>query len=264
MPDEWKLEEKATVGSKQHRVPAALVGRFGRRQAGQPWRQATVLVADLHTGRSFCRSAETVALERGAFDYADGTRSIDPLWDDVERGLGAAIDWVRENLRPTRTALPVDDTLQHVNAVARYIADITLRSPDFDRTCAHTGMSTDEIQDLRMRLATERRARYSAGELDLELLIRRNRSAGTLLINDLGYVRLVAAENGLLVPLAPDLGGFLRLGPPALHAPSLGLGWLDPHVAEARRAMLEARPASGGHGPRWVYSHPDDALPGLV
>lgn len=262
MQDEWKVDEKARVGSNQHRVPAALVGRFGRRQAGQPWRQATVLVTDLQTGRSFCRSAETVAFERGAFDYADGTRSIDPLWDNVERALGVAIDGVRENLRPTRTELPAD-TLQHVNAVARYIADITLRSPDFDRTCAHAGMSTDEIQDLRRRLAAERRDQYSAGELDLEVLVRRNPSARTLLINDLGYVRLVAAEDGLLVPLAPDLGAFLRLGPPAFDAPSLGIGRLDSHVVEARRAMLEARPASGGHGPRWVYCHPDDAMPEL-
>lgn len=220
-------------------------------------------MTNLQTGRSFCRSAETVAFEKGAFDYADGTRSIDPLWNDVERALGAAIDWVRQNLRPTRTPLPAEDTLQHVNAVARYIADITLRSPDFDRACAHAGMSTDEIQDLRMRLATERRAQYSASGLDLEVLVRRNPSAGTLLINDLGYVRLVAAEDGLLVPLAPDLGGFLRLGPSALDTPSLGIGCLDPHVPEARRAMLEARPTSGGHGPRWVYCHPDDAMPEL-
>src|SRR5680860_38783 len=93
-----------TVGTKQ--APGARgAHRTLRPPSAKPWRQATVRVTDLSDGRSFCRSAASVAAEWGAFDYSDGIRSVDHLWDPVERALVPAIDWVREAIRPTAQTL---------------------------------------------------------------------------------------------------------------------------------------------------------------
>lgn len=120
-------------------------------------RQATVRATDLSDGRSFCRSAESAAAERGSFDYSDGTRSVDHLWEPVERSLGPAIDWVRRTIRPTAQTLRGDEALQHLSVVQQYVADITVRSPGFDRACAEAGLSVDDIQDLRAGLVPQRR-----------------------------------------------------------------------------------------------------------
>ena len=250
-----------TVGTNQHRVPAALVGRFGRKAPDQPWRKAVVRITSLSDGRSFCRSAESFAGERGAFDYSDGTRTVDHLWEPVEQALGAAIDWIRRTFGPDADTDRVQELEERLGVVQRYVADITVRSPGFDAVCRRAGMTVDEVQDLRARLAQRRRDEYAAGALDLEVRVRYDASAGSLLLNDLGFVRLTGAEDGLLVPLAPDVAVFLRLGQPVLEEPSLGVDCLDPHLTEARRAMVEARPRTGGLGPTWLYSHPDEDAP---
>ncbi|MCC5947759.1 MAG: hypothetical protein JJT89_04815 [Nitriliruptoraceae bacterium] len=244
-------------------MPAAIVGRFGRAKEGKPWRQATVRITNLSTGRSFCRSAESFAAERGAFDYSDGTRTVDHLWEPIEQGLGTAIDWTRNTLGPNAQTNRVHELQERLGVIQQYVADITVRSPGFDAACQQAGLTIDEVQDLRSRLAQQRRGEYSAGAYDLEVRVRYDSSVGSLLLNDLGFVRLTGAEDGLLVPLAPDVAVFLRLGPPVLEEPSLGIDWLDTHLAEARRAMAEARAATG-HGPRWLYSHPDEDVPELA
>lgn len=252
-----------TFGTKQHRIPAAVIGRFGERAQSGRWRKATIQVVDLPSGQSRLSKAEDEGWQRGAFDYSDGG-TADELWNDTETRIGPAVDAVRdfalESLAAGAPVEPADgmSLLKAATVVRNYIADITVRSAGFDQALAARRYSKDAIQTLREQLVPERRSDYGDDTRDLIILISPATGSKRLILSGYGWVALRGAETGLLVPLRPDLAVTLRTRQ-RLDA-GLEVADLRPHVAEARKAMALATPSPATSGPRCVYAHPEDDL----
>ena len=248
--------KRTTAGTDQHRIPAAIIGRFGRRKPGKPRREAAVRVTSLADGSSRTTKAEKLAFDFAAYDYTDG-RSLDDRWDGTEQRLADAIALFEK----LDLAAPVLSG-EHLTAgriLNDYVIEMLVRSRNFDLQASHHGLDRDQTQDRRAETLDELRRDLAAGTHDLLVLVRRSERAGRLVLNDLGYVQLAHAEHGYLAPLGANIAVFLstrRRHPD----PSLEVGELDSYIPETRRAAVHAQGDRAELHPAELYSHPDDDL----
>ena len=83
-------------GKRQHHLPAAIIGGFGRLERGRLLRDAAIVVKDLRSGEIRPSTAAKVAHRRALYRLEDppvgvDADAIDKLWDPVERQLPALV-----------------------------------------------------------------------------------------------------------------------------------------------------------------------------
>lgn len=252
-----------TYGTKQHRVPAALTGRFGHREPGQRWREATIAAHDLESGRTITPSSESFNQQTGAYDYSAPGKTLDAEWQRTEAHLMGAVE---ELLRIARHVLehgPADlPTLpasgpDPLVVIERYLAEIGVRQRGLDEQAKRKGFDGDEVQDVRARLLDRRRRSHRRGQRDIVLLANESDDDTPLLTTDLGWFRVHGAETGEVAPLDPHLAVFMRADPPDTQE-DVGFAPLPDYVDLLRDMAYDRAPSAVGRDHRWVIGHPDD------
>lgn len=256
-----------TYGTKQHRVPAALTGRFGRRKPGQRWREATIAAHDLETGKTITLSSEAFNQQAGAYDYSVAGRTLDGEWQWTERHLMDAIDEMRRIARQALKEDPTDlPTLpasgpDPLEVIEGYLAEIGVRQRGLDDQANRRGFDGDEIQDVRAELLDRRRRTHRRRLRDVLLIANECDDDTPLLTTDLGWFRVRGAETGEVAALDPHLAVFMRADPPETEE-DVGFAPLADYVDLLREMACDRAPSASGRDHRWVIGHPDD--PALI
>lgn len=248
-----------SYGTRQHRVPASVIGRFGLPGSRSGSRYALVGACDLREGGRFGPvPAEKLGAERGAYDYNSPGRTVDRLWEWTEQVLPKNIDLLERVSREVLNAAgrsTVDDLLQSSAVVFRYVAELTLRHRGLDDWLEAEGLRNDEIQAYRERVTQARRDEWASFSQSMTVLVSTRPRGPRLIINDWGWTLLTGAAEGVFAPLGPHVAVLvhLRRAGPA----DFGVVALDEHIEAARQAMLTPT-THGMPGPRFVYGHPHD------
>lgn len=259
-------------GSRQHYLPAALLGGFGRpgarRRGG---RYAVIAVRDLTTGVVRLNNADGEAHRRALYRLAAPPAgadrdAVDKIWDRaIEPGLPDLVKRVEGR------ALIADDDSRLLD----YAASVWVRPPSFSEVAA----------DLQARQGEPRPSGDTVQVIRVEMLLHLRKTvlpslrwrvlhacpdAARFVISDLGFIAIADyprrdtsgdLHHAVFVPLSPKVG---LLGYP--DHPSLPSR--RPPFSEHRDVVpswvdwLNACATSTGRGtlmePRAVFGHPDD------
>lgn len=242
------------VGTKDHFLPAALIGGFGHAAAGRPARQARVLWRRREWTQPRPTKAAAIGFVRGMYRLAappSGTSAdrVDELWGHLESPLPPAI--ARASLRRETSA---DHTV-----LLDYVAAAGVRHPDFaasvNRWRGELGMALVTGDDLQI----ERVALLARG---LELVqrfrwrfVHAPADGPRLVLNDRGWTYIGEQDRpgrGLFVPL----NGRLAL-----------LAWMEPgmvgvfdHLVLKPSWAKWLNCATWEDSPTFVVGHPEDGV----
>jgi hypothetical protein len=257
------------VGDRQHYLPAAMLGGFGRRRPNRPARYAAIAVRDLASGSVRLSNADSEAHRRALYRLADPPPGVDrdvvdKIWDTIEPRLP---DLVRR--AETRTLVQGDDEL-----LLNYAASVYVRHPSFSKVAEHhqathgaPAPKGDDVQILRMEGLQNQRK--SVAEWRWRVL-HTCPGAPRFVISDLGFIGVRDGPHGdttgelinaTFVPLSPRVGLLAYLDHPELPR-------REPPFSEHRDVIpswvywLNACATSRGRGtviePQAVFGHPDD------
>ncbi len=260
------------AADRQHFLPAALLGGFGRPDPRcRSARYATIAVRDLATGNVRCSNALSEAHRRALYRLEAPPPGVDPdvvdkIWDQIEPGLPELVR------RVERQALIADDE----GKLLDYAASVWVRHPSFSDVAARhqasrgepvpTGdavqvMRVEALRDLRKIIPTWRwRVLHACAD------------APRMVISDLGFIGIADHPGG-------DETAALRYAVFLPLSPRVGLlAYMDHHSLPSRRPIfsehrdvvpswvewLNACATSRDRGtliePRAVFGHPDDTV----
>jgi hypothetical protein len=255
---------------RQHFLPAALLGGFGRpnsRRKGA--RYAAIAVRDLATREVRISNAESEAHRRALYRLAApppgiDRDAVDELWDSIEPGLPDLIARVEGY-----ALIPGDDS-----RLLDYAASVWVRHPSFAVVAAdhqvksgQPAPSSDAVQIMRVEGLLNQRKTITDWRWRV---LHACPDAPRFVISDLGFIGIADSPEGdavkgllnaVFVPLSPMVGLLAYLDHPALP-PRRQPFTEHRDVVPSWVFWLNACATSTGRGtliePRAVFGHPDD------
>lgn len=203
-------------GSRQHVVPASVIGSFSLEASGAR-RKRKVVVASCAYASTKVVSAGSVGWEKDLFtltapDSEDPTM-IDQMWGHVENLLPRAIDYLHTPVE----ALHVGP---FVGVLVRYCAQQFVRSRDYDESFearfdpafADVLAMTSPDNSRHARMLDLQRLLFAV--LDAHWLILHNTSSVPFVLNDCGFSVIGMGErHAYFFPFDPNTAAILTIGP---------------------------------------------------
>jgi hypothetical protein len=204
-------------------------------------------------------SADQVGFEYGVYDVDQPRPGLDAdfaeqIWRQYEGGLPAAVAAVEEGSWTRADWMTI---LLHIQAQA-------IRHPDFDRVARdylraldESGLSSDDVQEQRLRTHQETRAWMSQARF---ALARQCHPASRFVVNDKGYTPLadpVRELKGVFFPLSGHVGVIMAVGA-ARPADDYEVGPFAERILDPDAVTIVNEAALGTAGIRCLIGHPDD------
>lgn len=195
-------------GSKDHYLPAAIIGGFGQRPPKKPRRKAKVAVWVDALGQVVSTTAENVGWEYALYDVpgdAGSAEAFEKVWQSYESDLPTAIEHLSEE----------NPSARDIGALVAHVAFAAARFADFTQ-------SVVEWSEQQGRTITEAEARSERGNWlhgGLEVAEWRWRAAhatdnAVFVLPDTGYavIKPKAEEPPFWVwlPLGPQIGVLVK------------------------------------------------------
>jgi hypothetical protein len=246
-------------GTRQHYLPAAVIGGFGRLAAGKPLRDASILVKDLRTGSMRMSTANNEAHRRALYRLEApppgvDADAIDKNWSAIEPKLPGLV------ARLTNRALVRGDDL----LLMQYASMAGVRHPTFTVLAEHH--QTEQGQTLPNRDQVQ----WMRAEALLNQLEEVPKWRWRVLHSPDDAPRFMLSDRGWIYVQEPDQATraiFLPMGP------RVGvLGYLDVEGLPPRRTPFDEHRdlvaswvtwfnAAGGSDAQFtnsLFAHPDD------
>lgn len=214
-------------GSKQHYLPACLIGGFGVVDKGNSLRQATVAVRLKETGKVFIDKAENLAYGKDTYSLKNPLAgvcpdAIDKLWGLIESELPELIN------RLESQCLKIEDD----ERLFFYVATATVRHPKtFEATAKnHNSLNGFEVQHgdyLQIQRLEALQNQFRQVSTWRWRVLHSSDDAPRFMITDRGWAHIGEkgrSSNGLLLPMSPRVAI---------------LGYLDEDWLPPRRSPFE-------------------------
>lgn len=197
---------------KPHHLPAALIGGFGDPRPAAGLRYARVSVRRKNPDKILTgQAAQAICYEYGLYEVINPSPTLpadyaEQWWRTYEGALPKAIHALEAG---TAGADEWKTVLLHVQAAWP-------RHPDFERDVneqkaakGQPPVAGDDLEQLRKTVLDENRTVMARSRF---ALLRRDRHAGHLLINDKGFASFGDHEAGIFFPLSREIGVLMAVG----------------------------------------------------